>query len=203
MYGLVWRYVCRYGLQRAYGAAAPLGLPSGLKILPQFLREERGISYLWPKLAQTSFLGVVMFYPCLFYPSVNVWYSRCADAPLCAHFYSVITPSWITQQIENSPQQGTSDRRGAPNNAQKCHLDEINMDNTTPFFNVCNLLPHSLVFATLAEICIWKVANLVTWFCDAERKALLVQKMFMQIVMSLNVFQNNDHFPESFSIHTK
>ena len=42
--------------------------------------------------------GVVMFYPCLFCPSDNVWGSQRADAPRCAHFSTVITPSWITQR---------------------------------------------------------------------------------------------------------
>ena len=43
--------------------------------------------------------GFVMFYPCLFCPSDNVWRSRRADAPRCAHFSIVITPSWITQWV--------------------------------------------------------------------------------------------------------
>ena len=43
--------------------------------------------------------GVVMFYPWLFFPSDNVWCSQRADAPRCAHFSTVIKPSWITQQI--------------------------------------------------------------------------------------------------------
>ena len=30
--------------------------------------------------------GALMFYPCLFYPSDNVWRSQRADAPRCAHF---------------------------------------------------------------------------------------------------------------------
>ena len=54
-----------------------------------------------------------MFYPCLFCPSDNVWCSRRAHVPWCAHFYTVITPSWITQQIsiENCAHQGMSARR--------------------------------------------------------------------------------------------
>ncbi len=31
-------YLARYGLQRGYGEAAPSGLPTSLKILPQYLR---------------------------------------------------------------------------------------------------------------------------------------------------------------------
>ena len=54
--------------------------------------------------------GVVMFYPCLFCPSDNVWRSRHADAPRCAHFSTVITPSWITEKIsiEQCTHQGAS-----------------------------------------------------------------------------------------------
>ena len=52
----------------------------------------------------------VMFYPCLFCPSDNLWRSRRADAPRCGYFYTVITPSWITKQIsvENCAHRGTS-----------------------------------------------------------------------------------------------
>ena len=40
-----------------------------------------------------------MVHPCLFYPSDNVWRSRRADAPRYTHFSTVISPSWITEQI--------------------------------------------------------------------------------------------------------
>ena len=43
-------------------------------------------------------MGVVIFYPCLFCPS-DMWHSRRARAPRCMHISTVITPSWITQQI--------------------------------------------------------------------------------------------------------
>jgi len=43
--------------------------------------------------------GALMFYPCLFYPSDNVWRSRLADAPRCAHISIDFKPSWITQPI--------------------------------------------------------------------------------------------------------
>ena len=55
--------------------------------------------------------SVVMFHPCLFCPSDNVWCSRRrADVPRCTHFSTVITPSWITQQIsvENCTNRGAS-----------------------------------------------------------------------------------------------
>jgi len=43
--------------------------------------------------------GALLLCPCLFCPSDNVWRSRRADAPRCAHFSTVISPSWITEQI--------------------------------------------------------------------------------------------------------
>ena len=43
--------------------------------------------------------GVVMFSPCLFCPSDNLWRSRDTDAHRCSHFSTVIRPPWITQQI--------------------------------------------------------------------------------------------------------
>ena len=43
--------------------------------------------------------GALLLCPCLFCPSDNVWRSRRADAPWCAHFSTVISPSWITEQI--------------------------------------------------------------------------------------------------------
>jgi len=57
-----------------------------------------------------TYNGVVMFYPCLFCPSDNMWCSRPAYAPRCVHFSTVITPSWITQQIsvENCMHRGVS-----------------------------------------------------------------------------------------------
>ena len=57
--------------------------------------------------------------------------TRCgADAPQCAHFSTVIAPSWITQQIslEKCAHRGVS---GAPNNFQNCHLDKTVMDKTS------------------------------------------------------------------------
>jgi len=48
---------------------------------------------------KNTLMGVVMFYPCLFCPSDNVWCSQRPDVPWCVHFSTVITPSWITQQI--------------------------------------------------------------------------------------------------------
>jgi len=57
--------------------------------------------------------GALMFYPCLFYPSDNVWRSRRADAPGCPHFSIDFTPSWITQQIsvEKCTHRGASAHR--------------------------------------------------------------------------------------------
>ena len=43
--------------------------------------------------------GALLLCPCLFCPSDNVWCSRRTDAPRCAHFATVISPSCITEQI--------------------------------------------------------------------------------------------------------
>ena len=43
--------------------------------------------------------GALLLCPCLFCPSDNMWCSRRADVLRCAYFSTVITPSWITQQI--------------------------------------------------------------------------------------------------------
>ena len=40
-----------------------------------------------------------MLCPCFFRPSDNVWRSRRADAPQCANFSTVISPSWVIEQI--------------------------------------------------------------------------------------------------------
>ena len=45
------------------------------------------------------FVGALLLCPCLFPPSDNVWRSRHVDAPRCTHFSTVISPSWITEQI--------------------------------------------------------------------------------------------------------
>ena len=57
--------------------------------------------------------GVLLLCPCLFCPSDNLWRSRGADAPRCAHFSTVISPSWITEQISvaKCAHQGASARR--------------------------------------------------------------------------------------------
>ena len=41
--------------------------------------------------------GALMFYPCLFYPSDNMWRSRRGDAPRCAHFSNVNTVNARTE----------------------------------------------------------------------------------------------------------
>ena len=63
-----------------------------------------------------------------------LWHSRHADAPYCTHFSTVITPSWITQQIlvEKCAHRHVS-VPGLPNNVQNCHLDKKHGKNiTTP-----------------------------------------------------------------------
>ena len=75
-------------------------------------------------------LGTLLLCPCLFRPSDNMWRSQRADAPQCAHFPTVISRSWITEQISvgKCAHQGAS---GAPNKFQNCHLDKTNMDKTS------------------------------------------------------------------------
>ena len=55
--------------------------------------------------------GVVMFYPCLFCDNVSC--SQRPDTPWSAHFSTVISPSWKTEQISvgNCAHQGASARR--------------------------------------------------------------------------------------------
>ena len=43
--------------------------------------------------------GALLLCPCLFRPSDNVWRSRRSDVPRCMQFSTVISPSWITEQI--------------------------------------------------------------------------------------------------------
>jgi len=52
-----------------------------------------------PRVPQMDQEGALLLCPCLFHPSDNVWRSRRADAPRCAHFSTVISPSWITEKI--------------------------------------------------------------------------------------------------------
>ena len=64
-------------------------LLSGLKLALN-LDPDANIMRLW---------GALTIYPCLFCPSDNAWHSRCADAPKCAHFSTLFSLSWITEQI--------------------------------------------------------------------------------------------------------
>ena len=71
-----------------------------------------------------------MLCPCLFRPCDNVWRSRRADAPRCEDFSTVISPSWITEQIS----EGKCSHRGAlgaPNKFQNCHLDKTTWTKQT------------------------------------------------------------------------
>ena len=75
--------------------------------------------------------GALTFYPCLFYPSDNVWRSQCADTPRCAHFSINFTPFWIRQQIS----VGKCAHRGARVRQERQTMFQIvtwskkNMDN--------------------------------------------------------------------------
>ena len=62
---------------------------------------------------KTSHAGVVMFCPCLFCSSDNVWRSQSTDAPPCVHFSIDFTPSWVIGQIsvEKCVHRGASARR--------------------------------------------------------------------------------------------
>ena len=56
------------------------------------------VTLLTSLLESVQFLALFLC-PCLFRPSENMWCSRCADTPRCPHFSTVISPSWITEQI--------------------------------------------------------------------------------------------------------
>ena len=57
--------------------------------------------------------GALLLCPCLFHPSDKMWRSRRADAPWCTQFSTVISPSWITEQISvgKCAYRGASERR--------------------------------------------------------------------------------------------
>ena len=99
-------------------------------------RMQNGVHWFWT-LTLMGEQGVV-----LFCPSDNVGRSQCANAPRCVHYYTVITPSWIIQQIsiEKCPHRGASARRKKPDNVQNCHLDKTNMDKTSQHLNGMQLL---------------------------------------------------------------
>ena len=84
-------------------------------------------------LVLTDKFGIVMFYPCLFCPSDNVWHSQRADAPRCAQFSTVISPSWITEQIsiEKSAHRGVSARRERQTMFKIVTWTKKNMDNSS------------------------------------------------------------------------
>ena len=50
-------------------------------------------------LKENAIEGALLLCPCLSFPSDNVWFSRRAATPRCAHFSTVISPSLITEQI--------------------------------------------------------------------------------------------------------
>ena len=69
--------------------------------------------FMSSKLQEKQTRGALLLCPCLFRPSDNMWRSGHADAPQCAHFSTVISPSWITEQIsvEKCAHRGASARR--------------------------------------------------------------------------------------------
>jgi len=62
---------------------------------------------------KNRFGGALLLCPCFFHPSDNVWRSRRTDAPRWAHFSTVISPSWITEQMSvgKCAHRGASARR--------------------------------------------------------------------------------------------
>ena len=77
--------------------------------------------------------GVVMFYPCLFCPSDNVWRSRSTDVPRHVQFfYCYYTfldhTTKISRKVRELRHVSAS---GAPNNVQNCLLDISNMGKTS------------------------------------------------------------------------
>ena len=74
---------------------------------------------------QTAFLeGALLLCPCLFRPSDNVWRSRRADAPQCVHFSTVISPSWITEQISVVRRTKACQRVGSAKQVSKLSLGQ-------------------------------------------------------------------------------
>ena len=74
-----------------------------------------------------------MFYPCLVYPSDNVWRSRRADAPRCSFFFY-----WFHIFLDHTTNISIKVRAprrvsapGAPNDFPNCHLDKTTMDNSS------------------------------------------------------------------------
>ena len=77
-----------------------------------------------------SVVGALTVYPCLFYPSDNVW--RSWRASVRALYYSFHT---FLDQTTNISRNVRAPRRvsasWAPNNVPNCHLDKTNMDNSS------------------------------------------------------------------------
>ena len=86
--------------------------------------------YFFP-ICQKRMLGALLLCPCLFRPSDNVCRSLPTDATRWAHFSTVISPSWITEQISvgKCVHQGASARRERQTSFKI--LDETNMDKTS------------------------------------------------------------------------
>ncbi len=84
--------------------------------------------------------------PCMFCSSDNMWRSRGAAAPWCAHYNSEISSSWI--HIENISMKLHALRihspSGASNNLQICHLDKTYIANSSMHRYEANLLPLKL-----------------------------------------------------------
>ena len=96
------------------------------------------------------FCGALLLCPCLFHPSDNPWRSQRADVHRCANFSTVISPSWITEQIS----VGKWVHRGAsvPTKFQNCHLDKTNMDKTSQ--HPYDILQYSFFHSFVRALCL-------------------------------------------------
>ena len=92
--------------------------------------------------------GALMFYPCLFYPSDNVWHSRRTDAPRCAHFFylfhTFLDHTTKIRRKERAPSRVSV--AGAPNAVHNCHLDKTNKDNSSMHLFIVYFLHRMLPF---------------------------------------------------------
>ena len=100
------------------------------------------------KVDQISTLtyGVVMFCPCLFCPSDNVWRSRQSDAPLFYCYHTFLDHTTNINRKVRAPRRVSA--LGAPNNVQNCHWDKTNMDQTSQ--NLIYMLIHIFVIFSMS-----------------------------------------------------
>ena len=111
--------------------------------------------------------GALLLCPCSFCPSDNVWRSRRADEPRCAHFSILLShllgshnkhlfftllhnlfkkhhTTNISRQVHASRSIGTS---GGPNDVQNCQLDKTNVDKTSQHPKWANMVKTTQLFS--------------------------------------------------------